>query len=113
MSEWQDYITILGLACVTVLTRTFFFISDQSWPMPSWLDRALQYAPIAAIAAVIGPEILMTQGQLITPWQDARLYAAIAGAMYYFARGGQGQAVLGTIVAGMSVYIPLHVALGW
>ncbi|MEI6384045.1 MAG: AzlD domain-containing protein [Betaproteobacteria bacterium] len=113
MSEWQDYITILGLACVTVLTRTFFFISDQSWPMPSWLDRALQYAPIAAIAAVIGPEILMTQGQLITPWQDARLYAAIAGAMYYFARGGQGQAVLGTIVAGMSVYIPLHVALKW
>jgi branched-subunit amino acid transport protein len=113
MSERQDYITTLGLACVTVLTRTFFFISDQSWPMPSWLDRALQYAPIAAIAAVIGPEILMTQGQLITPWQDARLYAAIAGAMYYFARGGQGQAVLGTIVAGMSVYIPLHVALGW
>lgn len=113
MSEWQDYITILGLACVTVLTRTFFFISDQSWPMPSWLDRALQYAPIAALAAVIGPEILMTQGQLITPWQDARLYAAIAGAMYYFARGGQGQAVLGTIVAGMSVYIPLHVALKW
>ena len=113
MSEWQDYITILGLACVTVLTRTFFFISNQSWPMPSWLDRALQYAPIAALAAVIGPEILMTQGQLITPWQDARLYAAIAGAMYYFARGGQGQAVLGTIVAGMSVYIPLHVALGW
>jgi branched-subunit amino acid transport protein len=113
MSEWQDYITILGLACVTVLTRTFFFISDQSWPMPSWLNRALQYAPIAALAAVIGPEILMTQGQLITPWQDARLYAAIAGAMYYFARGGQGQAVLGTIVAGMSVYIPLHVALKW
>ena len=113
MSEWQDYFTTLGLACVTVLTRTFFFISDQSWPMPSWLDRALQYAPIAAIAAVIGPEILMTQGQLITPWQDARLYAAIAGAMYYFARGGQGQAVLGTIVAGMSVYIPLHVELGW
>jgi branched-subunit amino acid transport protein len=113
MSEWQDYFTTLGLACVTVLTRTFFFISDQSWPMPSWLDRALQYAPIAALAAVIGPEILMTQGQLITPWQDARLYAAIAGAMYYFARGGQGQAVLGTIVAGMSVYIPLHVALGW
>jgi len=113
MSEWQDYFTTLGLACVTVLTRTFFFISDQSWPMPSWLNRALQYAPIAALAAVIGPEILMTQGQLITPWQDARLYAAIAGAMYYFARGGQGQAVLGTIVAGMSVYIPLHVALGW
>jgi len=113
MSEWQDYFTTLGLACVTVLTRTFFFISDQSWLMPSWLDRALQYAPIAALAAVIGPEILMTQGQLITPWQDARLYAAIAGAMYYFARGGQGQAVLGTIVAGMSVYIPLHVALKW
>ncbi|TAF68664.1 MAG: AzlD domain-containing protein, partial [Curvibacter sp.] len=25
----------------------------------------------------------------------------------------QGQAVLGTILSGMAVYLPLHVGLGW
>jgi hypothetical protein len=55
----------------------------------------------------------MTQGQLITTWMDARVFATIAGAAYFFARKGQGQAVLGTIVTGMVVYLPLHIGLGW
>jgi hypothetical protein len=55
----------------------------------------------------------MTQGQLIGTWLDARLFAAIAGAAYFFLRRGQGQAVLGTIVSGMLVYLPLHIGLGW
>ena len=113
MSEWWSWLTILGLAGVTVLTRTFFFISDKPWPMPTWIERGLQYAPIAALAAVIVPEITMRQGHVIHTWADARLYAALAGAAYYFARRGQGQAVLGTIVAGMAVYLPLHLLLGW
>ena len=39
--------------------------------------------------------------------------AALVGAGYYFWRRGQGQAVLGTIVLGMAVYLPLHLGLGW
>jgi hypothetical protein len=46
-------------------------------------------------------------------WQDARLFAALAGAMFFLWRRGQGQAVLGTIVVGMLVYLPLHLLLGW
>ena len=45
--------------------------------------------------------------------EDARLFGAAAGAAFYFARRGQGQAVLGTIVVGMAVYLPLHLGLGW
>ncbi len=104
---------IAGLAFVTVLSRTFFFISERPWQLPSWAQRGLQYAPIAALAAVIAPELVMQNGQWLTPWQDARLYGAIAGAAFYFWRKGQGQAVLGTIVVGMAVYLPLHLAWGW
>ena len=39
----------------------------------------------------------------------ARLFAAAAGAGWYFWRKG----VLGTIVTGMLVYLPLHLGLGW
>lgn len=102
-------VTIVGMALVTVLTRCFFFISDRDWTLPPWATRGLDFAPIAALAAVILPEVVMTEGQLIHTWQDARLYAALAGVAWYYWRRG----VLGTILAGMAVYLPLHLALGW
>jgi branched-subunit amino acid transport protein len=102
-------VTIIGMALLTIVTRCFFFLSSKPWPMPAWLQRGLHYAPIAALAAVIVPEMVTTQGQLITTWQDARLFAVAAGvAWYYWKRG-----MLGTIIAGMAVYLPLHVGLGW
>lgn len=104
---------IIGLAGVTVLTRSLFFISSKPWRLPSWAQRGLQYAPIAALAAVIVPEMVMTQGHFISTWQDARLFAVAAGAGWFFWRKGAGQAVLGTIVVGMAVYLPLHLGLGW
>jgi branched-subunit amino acid transport protein len=104
---------IVGMAAVTVITRCFFLVSTKDWDLPHWAQRGLQYAPIAALAAVVVPEVIMSQGQLIATWQDARIYAALAGAAFFFWRKGQGQAVLGTIVSGMAVYLPLHLGLGW
>lgn len=101
---------IVGLAGVTVLTRCFFFISSRPWPMPDWAHRGLQYAPIAALSAVVLPEVLTVQGQLVTTWQDARIYGAIAGVAVFFL---WRRDVLMTILAGMAVYLPLHLLLGW
>ncbi len=116
MSDGTDLWTIgviLGLAVVTVVTRSFFFISSKPWTLPPWAERGLQYAPIAALAAVVVPEVVMTHGDLISTWRDARIFAAAAGAAWFFWRKGSGQAVLGTIVVGMAVYLPLHLGLGW
>ncbi|WP_341909569.1 AzlD domain-containing protein [Polaromonas sp. YR568] len=101
--------TIVGMAVVTVITRSFFFLSSKPWSLPDWAQRGLHYAPIAALAAVIIPEMVMTQGHLIDTWKDARLFAVAAGVAWHQWRQG----VLGTIVAGMAVYLPLHVGLGW
>jgi len=100
---------IVGLAAVTVLTRCFFFILDRNWTLPNWAYRALQYAPVAALAGVVAPEVVMSAGQLVTTWHDARIFAATLGASLYFWR----RSVLLTIGAGMAVYLPLHIALGW
>lgn len=106
-------LVILGLAVITVVTRSLFFISSKPWQLPHWAQRGLQYAPIAALATVIVPELVMTHGQLMPGWQDARLFAALAGAAWFLTHRAQRQAVLGTIVMGMAVYLPLHLALGW
>lgn len=105
---WTLFI-ILGLAGVTLLTRCFFFILDRAWTLPAWAHRALQYAPVAALAGVVVPEVVMTDGQLVATWQDARLFAAVVGAAVFFWR----RSVLATLLAGMAVYLPLHLALGW
>ena len=110
--EWTLAV-IVGLTVVTVITRSLFFISSKPWHLPYWAQRGLQYAPIAALAAVIVPEMVVTQGHFISTWQDARLFAVVAGASWFFWRKGAGQAVLGTILVGMAVYLPLHVGLGW
>ena len=108
-TDFWTLAVIAGLAGVTVLTRCFFFMSDKPWHLPGWAQRGLQYAPIAALSAVVIPEIVMSQGQLIGTWQDARLFAAAAGTAVYF----RTRNVLLTIVLGMAVYLPLHVGLGW
>ena len=100
---------IVGLAAVTVLTRSFFFILDRPWALPDWAHRALQYAPVAALAAVVAPEVVMHNGHLAATWQDARLFATAAGALLFLWR----RSVLLTIAGGMSVYLPLHLMLGW
>ena len=102
-------VTIVAMALVTVITRSFFFLSSQPWSLPAWAQRGLHYAPIAALAAVIVPEMVMTQGHFITSWQDARLFATAAGAAWFYWRRG----LLGTILAGMAVYLPLHLGLSW
>ncbi len=100
---------IAGMTCVTIITRSFFFISSKPWKLPGWVQRGLHYAPIAALSAVIIPEVVMTQGHLISTWRDARLFGLAAGIAWFYWRKG----VLGTIVAGMAVYLPLHLGLGW
>jgi branched-subunit amino acid transport protein len=109
MTDLWTMAVIVGLAVVTVITRGFFVFSSRPWRLPSWAERGLQYAPIAALTAVVVPEVVMTQGHLIATWQDARIFGAAAGmAMFFWRRN-----TLLTIVAGMVVYLPLHLGLGW
>ena len=109
MGIGEAVIAIVGLTVLTVLTRAFFFLSDREIPIPDWLRQGLRYAPLAAMAAVVVPEVVLLQGQLIDTWQDARLFAAAAGAAYFWWR----RDILGTILSGMAVLLPLKLWLGW
>ncbi len=109
MSFWEGLLTIVGLAVITLVTRGFFIIPERELPMPPWARRALKYAPLAALVAIIAPEVLMKNGALIATPLDARLVgAAVAVAWFFFRRG-----ILGTIVVGMAVFLPLRIGLGW
>jgi branched-subunit amino acid transport protein len=109
MNSWETVLAILGLTAITVGTRGFFLYPDKELPLPSWLKQGLRYAPLAALAAVVAPEVLTTQGHLITTLKDARLYGTLAATGYFFWRRG----ILGTIVTGTAVLVALRIGLGW
>jgi branched-subunit amino acid transport protein len=109
MSNWEGVIAIVGLAFITLLTRGFFLFPEREVPLPQWLQQGLRYAPLAALVAVIAPEIVMAQGHLISTWKDARLPAvALATAYFYWRRD-----ILGTILSGTAVLLAFKLGLGW
>ena len=109
MSNTEAVIAIVGLAAITVLTRGFFFLGQREILIPNWLRQGLRYAPLAALAAVVLPEVVLQQGRLISTWQDARLFSVVAAAAWFWWRRG----ILGTILVGMAVLLPLRLGLGW
>ncbi len=100
---------VVGLAVITVLARGFFLLSERELTLPAWAMQGLRYAPLAALVAVLAPEIVLTDGQLIATWDDARIYAVLVGTAYFWWRRG----ILGTIVTGTAVLLALNIGLGW
>ena len=109
MNGLEGTVAVLGLAVLTLLTRGLFLIPEREVPIPAWLQQGLRYAPLAALMAVIAPEVLLTQGQLITTLMDARLPAVAASTAYYFWR----RDILGTILSGTAVLLVLKLGFGW
>jgi len=100
---------IAGLTLVSIVTRGFFLIPERELPIPGWLREALRYAPLAALVAVLLPEIAMTDGHLVHTWRDARLYATATGVLVFVTT----RSLLGTILAGTAVLLALRLGLGW
>jgi branched-subunit amino acid transport protein len=109
MGAWYPVVGIVGLAVVTVLTRAFFLFPDRELTLPPWATQGLRYAPLAALVAVIAPEIVLTDGALLPTWADARVYAVLVATAYFWWR----REILGTILSGTAVLLALRIGLGW
>ncbi len=109
MSDAQALLAIAGLALITLLTRGFFVLPERDWPLPDWLRDGLRHAPIAALVAVVAPDLLLTRGAWVGSWHDARLVgAAVAVAWMLWRRD-----MLSTIVVGTAVMLTCRLGFGW
>lgn len=109
MSYAEGALAIVGLALITLLTRGFFLFPERELPLPGWLMQGLRYAPLAALMAVVAPELVLTHGQLIDTWRDARLPAVVATTLYFLWR----RDILGTIVTGTATLLVFKLGFGW
>ena len=79
-SLWLIFI-LIGLA--TTLPRASFIVLGNRVVLPSVLQRALRYAPAAALAAIVVPDVLVVGGTLevFNPKLAAAMVAVAAAAL--------------------------------
>jgi branched-subunit amino acid transport protein len=100
-----DYLLLIGLVTLTtVVTRSFFFMLGGSRRMPGWLQKSLGYVPAVALSAILAPDLLLSGGVLVEPWENIRLLAAAAATAFFLAT----RHLLGTLVFGMVCYTALR-----
>ncbi len=82
--DWYVYAAILLLALCSVLTRSGYLLFGHLMPLPERVRSALRFAPLAALTAIIVPELLPWHAQY-GPVLDLKLVAA-AVAVWVFTR---------------------------
>ena len=104
MSAAQVWLAIAGMALITGITRALFLMGGERMILPERVQRALRYAPAAALVAVVVPDLLTTSTGLSIAFSNHALYASLCGLAWFLWRRG----MLGTIVVGMIVFTVLR-----
>ncbi|HRK57728.1 MAG TPA: AzlD domain-containing protein [Burkholderiaceae bacterium] len=65
MTTTSLWLTLIGLAFVTAITRNFFLVLGDKLRLSPRLSQALRYAPACALAGLIAPEVLLDQGRMM------------------------------------------------
>ncbi len=102
-SLWLTFI-LIGLA--TTLPRASFIVLGSRVTLPSLVQRALRYAPAAALAAIVVPDVLLVGGEL-SPFNPklAAAGAAIGAALLW-------RNPWLPFIAGMGVLLTLRLTTG-
>jgi branched-subunit amino acid transport protein len=108
MSSADIWLTIALLAFATIVTRSSFFLLASA-RLPARVQQALRYAPPAALAAIVVPDLLLNGGANVASmdWTNPRLLAGIVATLFFLAT----RHLLGTIVAGMALFTALRIFL--
>ncbi len=107
MSDLDIWLTIGLMTIATILTRSSFFLLGHAVKLPPKVQHALRYAPAAALAAIVAPDLLMSDGVLQLSWMNPKLMAGIGAAVFFL----MTRRLLGTIVVGMALFSLLRVML--
>jgi branched-subunit amino acid transport protein len=77
MSTGEIWLTIAGLAVLTLVTRNAFLVLGHRVALPERVQHALRYAPACALVALVVPEVVLQSGSLSLGWSNPKLVAAL------------------------------------
>ncbi|HEY4373585.1 MAG TPA: AzlD domain-containing protein [Burkholderiales bacterium] len=94
---WGLWLIILGMAAVTILNRAGFILLSGKLSLPPKVQRALKYAPAAALSAIAMPDLFIAHGQIDISLDNVRLIAGLFG----FTIAVLARSTLPAIIGGM------------
>jgi branched-subunit amino acid transport protein len=98
MNTFNVWVAMLVIGAITYAFRLSFIVLFERLSPPDRLRRALRFVPVAALTAIIAPELMIADGALILNPLNARLLSGILAALVAY----RTRNVLLTIVFGMA-----------
>jgi branched-subunit amino acid transport protein len=102
------WLIFLAAGLLTYLTRLSFIALLGKWQPPGLLQRALRFVPPAVLTAILFPELLIRQGNLIVSPANPRLVAGLVAALVAW----RTKNVILTICVGMVALLGLQTIIG-
>ena len=62
--DWMIWPILIAIGLATTLPRASFIVLGNRVVLPPVLQRALRYAPAAALAAIVAPDLVVFQGSI-------------------------------------------------
>ncbi len=100
MNATDVWITIILMTAATIITRSSFFLLGAAVKLPPRVQHALRYAPAAAMAAIVVPDLITNGGALSLSWTNPKLMAGLGATLFFLAT----RRLLSTIVVGMVLF---------
>jgi len=105
--SWHMWVAVMAIGLITLLTRASFIVLAERLTLPMPVQRALQFTPIAALTAILVPEVIAPSGTFDLTQMAPRLIAgAVAAVIAWRTRN-----ITLTIVVGMALLWLLQFAL--
>jgi branched-subunit amino acid transport protein len=97
-------IAIAGLTVVTFATRSSFFMLPPSVQLPPMVERALRYAPVCALSAIVAPAVFSRDHQPYLSWHNNQMWAVLAASLVF----AKTRNMLLMMCVGMAVFTALR-----
>ena len=93
------WLAIIGISLTTIATRGSFVVFGSRLRLHPQIEKALRFAPAAALGALVLPVLLLRHGHVDFSLQNQRLIAAFIAALVMW----RFRSMIWTIIVGMSV----------
>jgi branched-subunit amino acid transport protein len=101
VDAWTGWALIVGAALVSFFSRAVFVLPGGHMRLPATAERALRYAPAAALMAIVVPDLATAHGALSISIENPRLVAGLVA----FALATVTRNILATIAGGMATLL--------
>lgn len=96
---WSLWLIIAGMAAGTIFNRAALIMLAGRFDLPPAVQASLRYAPAAALAAIVVPELFVQQGQIDLSLHNIKLLAGLAGFAIAMATRNTVLAIVGGMAA--------------